>query len=265
MVLAGSDPPADGGGLSGGDPMARFVRLTASVVMVTSGVWLGFAFLAGPGESEPAARRADSVEPSTTAVSRGPRLIPDPSLSQDAAEAESAEAAAALAPLLDLVTEPADTAPPPPLPAVPQEMTEYAPPLASAYRSALDLPPPPLLDAHAPPPLAGGSTWRQGATSGPLAATSPGESSPVTAGGSGAAAVAEPRTAMYAVRDGDDLTSIATRFYGHPSAARFVYEANRDRLPSSDLLPIGAILVLPPPPEMAGGPQRPGGWIEPGG
>lgn len=267
MVPVGSGPPACGGGLSGGDPMVRFVRLTASVVMVTSGVWLAFAFLTGPAESEPEVSGAQSVEPSTTAVSRRPRLIPDPSLSPDDAESDSAVAAAALASLGELVTEPATAAPPPPLPAVLPAMAEFAPPLQSAYRSALDLPPPPLLDAHAPPPLAGGSTWRQATTATPVSTSLVSRSlgGPVPSSGGGGTPAAEARTAMYAVRDGDDLTSIATRFYGHPSAARFVYEANRDRLPSADLLPIGAVLVLPPPPEIAGGPQRPGGWIEPGG
>lgn len=245
--------------------MVRFVRLTASVVMVTSGVWLAFAFLAGPAGIESTPRTAGSVEPKTTSVSRGPRLIPDPSVPPDDAAAESVEAAAVLAPLVELVTETAEAAPPSPLPAVLPEMAEFAPPLESAYRSALDLPPPPLLDAHAPPPLAGGSTWRQAATTTPAVAMSPDPGRVEAAVGSGVTPVAEPRTAMYAVRDGDDLTSIATRFYGHPSAARFVYEANRDRLPSSDLLPIGAVLVLPPPPVIAGGPHRPGGWIEPGG
>ena len=265
MVLAGSCPPAGDGDLSGGDSMVRFVRLTASVVMLTSGVWLAFAFLTGPAESESAPRTAGSGESKTTVVPRVPRLIPDPSVSPDAAKSESAEGAAALAPLVDLVTEPAEAAPPSPLPAVLPEMAEFAPPLEAAYRSALDLPPPPLLDAQAPPPLAGGSTWRQAASTAPAVAMSPAPGRVEAAVGSSATPVGEPRMAMYAVRDGDDLTSIATRFYGHPSAARFVYAANRDRLPSSDLLPIGAVLVLPPPPEVARGPQRPGGWIEPGG
>ena len=124
---------------------------------------------------------------------------------------------------------------------------------------ALDLPPPPLLDAQAPPPLVGGSTWRQ-----PHASTSlpPGlAESPAATARSTAAAV--PSVSSYVVRDGDDLTSIASRFYGHPAAARLVYEANRDRLPAADVLPIGAILVLPPPPSQSGREYRPGGWIEP--
>ena len=71
-----------------------------------------------------------------------------------------------------------------------------------------------------------------------------------------------PESSVYVVCDGDDLTSIAIRFYGHPAAARLIYEANRDRLPAADVLPIGVVLALPP----ASGPQqlyRPGGWIEP--
>ncbi len=74
--------------------------------------------------------------------------------------------------------------------------------------------------------------------------------------------VTVPQVSSYVVRDGDDLTTIASRFYGHPSAARLVFDANRDRLPAADMLPIGVTLVLPPPPEQ-GGRHRPGGWIEP--
>ena len=48
------------------------------------------------------------------------------------------------------------------------------------------------------------------------------------------------------VRDGDDLTSIALRVYGHPGAAAAIWAANRDRLPDPSLLPIGLELRMPP-------------------
>mgnify|MGYP006291179355 CR=1 FL=1 len=50
----------------------------------------------------------------------------------------------------------------------------------------------------------------------------------------------------YVIRDGDDLTGIATRFYGHASAATAIWAANRDSLPDPNVLPIGAAIALPP-------------------
>ncbi len=70
----------------------------------------------------------------------------------------------------------------------------------------------------------------------------------------------------YVIRDGDDLASIAARFYGHPGAAASLWEANRDRIASPDLLPIGAEIRLPPPWTVQGTPTagRTGGRaIEP--
>lgn len=101
------------------------------------------------------------------------------------------------------------------------------PPLGPAYRSALVAPPPPLLDeAPAAPRRAAVFT---GFMARPAA---------VPAGGGA------PPT--YRVRDGDDLASIATRFYGHPGAASRLWAANRDRLVDPALLPIGIELRLPP-------------------
>jgi len=62
-----------------------------------------------------------------------------------------------------------------------------------------------------------------------------------------AAAAPEAIASTYVIRDGDDLASIAARFYGHPGAASSLWEANRDRIASPDLLPIGAEIRLPPP------------------
>jgi len=250
--------------------MVRFFRLTASVVMVVSGAWLAITFVSGPGKEPVAAQHTSSpAEKPEATPARSSRLIPDaavpaPNEQTEAVGAETAAAADELAPLADVLVATGEVATgevaaPTPLPAVPAALAEQAPPLEPAYQSALDLPPPPLLDAQAPPPLVGGSTWRQ-----PHASTSlpPGlAESPAATARSTAAAV--PSVSSYVVRDGDDLTSIASRFYGHPAAARLVYEANRDRLPAADVLPIGAILVLPPPPSQSGREYRPGGWIEP--
>jgi len=126
------------------------------------------------------------------------------------------------------------SAPTPParLPAVPASLGAEAPALTGNYRSTLAVPPPPLLDVQAPPPAAGGMPA-------PVAATPP----PQLAW---QATVAEP-PATYVIRDGDDLTGIATRFYGHPAAAATVWEANRDVIPDPGLLPIGQALRMPPP------------------
>lgn len=121
-------------------------------------------------------------------------------------------------------------APPPSLPPQPAMMARPAPPLGATYRSTLAIPPPPLLDAHGPPPLAPGWTNRD-----PRQAARQATSS----------MPAVPAT--YAVRDGDDLTSLAIRFYGHPAAAGALFAANHDRLATPDILPIGLRLRLPPP------------------
>jgi phage tail protein X len=118
------------------------------------------------------------------------------------------------------------SAPPTPMPPWPTEFASAQPPLGPAYRSTLASPPPPLLDVQRPPPAAGR----------PMA--SHGMPPP-------ARSVTVPST--YRIRDGDDLPGIAARFYGHPAAASAVWAANRDLIADPGLLPIGAILRLPPP------------------
>lgn len=163
--------------------------------------------------------------------------------------------------------------PPAPLPPVPQEFAAAAPDVAGAYRSTLQVPPPPLLDAHQPPPLAAG--WTAHGVAPPAVAVMPDAVVPQA----------------YVVRDGDDLTGIATRFYGHASAATAIWSANRDAVPDPNVLPIGAVLRLPPAwsvfaarggdgraiePQAAGGPvavapaatvtaARPVAWLSGGG
>lgn len=141
-------------------------------------------------------------------------------------------------------------APPPPLPAAfPGGFVTAEPGAAGldgTYRSTLRVPPPPLLDSAGPPPVAPGWTSRQPA----------------------AAAAVPARGAIpqsYIIQDGDSLTSLAIRFYGHPGAAGAILEANRDVLARPDMLPIGGSIRLPPPWTVAAarptdGPQT----IEPG-
>ena len=99
------------------------------------------------------------------------------------------------------------------------------------YRSTLEVPPPPLLDSQSAPPAM--TAWAATESQRPAVPA--------------AVTMAEPLPATYVVRDGDDLTSIAARFYGHPGAAASVWNANRDVIPDPNVLPIGAHLRLPPP------------------
>ncbi|MFM8378812.1 MAG: LysM peptidoglycan-binding domain-containing protein [Planctomycetia bacterium] len=118
-------------------------------------------------------------------------------------------------------------APPGALPPVAMDLARPAPPIDGAYRSTLDVPPPPLLDADAPPPLA--VAWSANA-----------------AMARGAASMPQGETSTYVVRDGDDLTSIAIRLYGHAGGAQAIWSVNRDRLSDPNVLPIGLELRIPP-------------------
>jgi len=121
--------------------------------------------------------------------------------------------------------------PPSPLPASGLDVSPAAPPLDGTYRSTVDIPPPPLLDGHAPPPLSTG--WAVHTVARQLAPAGP-PLQPTVA------------TMTHVVRDGDDLTGIALKVYGHAGAATAIWAANRDRLADPELLPIGVRLQLPP-------------------
>ena len=143
--------------------------------------------------------------------------------------------------------------PPAPLPPSPRELALANPALGAAYRSTLHVPPPPLLDAESPPPTAAWATAPTPSAS-PVPAAPP---LPVAAVGE----LTVPST--YRIQDGDDLGTIAGRFYGQPAAASAIWAANRETIPNPDLLPIGAELRLPPP-WAVGGQRRPvAGAIEP--
>ncbi|MFM8378913.1 MAG: LysM peptidoglycan-binding domain-containing protein [Planctomycetia bacterium] len=125
-----------------------------------------------------------------------------------------------------------DYRPPPPpgaLPPVAADLTRPAPPIDSAYRSTLDTPPPPLLDADAPPPLA--VAWSANGAA-PRSRVAP--------------AMPAGDTSTYVVRDGDDLTGIALKVYGHAGGAQAIWSVNRDRLADPNVLPIGLELRIPP-------------------
>jgi nucleoid-associated protein YgaU len=50
----------------------------------------------------------------------------------------------------------------------------------------------------------------------------------------------------HVVVDGDTLTKLAMRYLGRAEAYQEIFELNRDVLASPDLLPIGAVLKIPP-------------------
>jgi nucleoid-associated protein YgaU len=145
-----------------------------------------------------------------------------------------------------------DYRPPPPpaaLPPVAADLARPAPPIDSAYRSTLDTPPPPLLDADAPPPLA--VAWSANGAA-PRSRAAP--------------ALPAGDTSTYVVRDGDDLTGIALKVYGHAGGAQAIWSVNRDRLADPNVLPIGLELRIPPAWSVPAVQQQPGAGqlIEPG-
>ena len=126
--------------------------------------------------------------------------------------------------------------PPTPLPASGKDQSPASPALDGTYRSTVDIPPPPLLDVHAPPPLSAG--WSVHDVAKPAVASQPAVASP--------ALQPAPVSVDYVVRDGDDLTGIALKVYGHAGAATAIWTANRDRLADPQVLPIGLALRMPP-------------------
>jgi hypothetical protein len=56
----------------------------------------------------------------------------------------------------------------------------------------------------------------------------------------------DPRWGSHVVSDGDTLERLAERYLGAASRAGELFELNRDRLTSPELLPIGLVLKTPP-------------------
>ena len=208
--------------------VARSMRFLVGIGMIAAGATLAVpagrltadawtAAQASAGGAQPQAPAAIQAMPPAVAPSAGPGqwLLPEESLPPP-------------------VVPRADYAPPPSpdrLPPVAMAAVAQGPDMNGTYRSTLQVPPPPLLDAHAPPPAT--AAW---ATAAPQ---------PLPSAQVGSAA--EPAPSTYVIRDGDDLASISSRFYGHPAAAAALWTANRDLIPNPDLLPIGAEIRLPPP------------------
>jgi nucleoid-associated protein YgaU len=231
------------------------VRFLVGAAMVAGGVSLVMPF----GRLVMAGLEAAGQVPAVAAFGAAP-AVGQPAVSPPPAEpapvAATPQAAwmvpdAALPPPVELR---GDYAPPPPperLPTVPASLGAEGPGMNGTYRSTLAVPPPPLLDAHAPPPAAAAAMAEQQRPAAVITG--------MMAGG-----VAPP--AAYVIRDGDDLTGISVRFYGHPAAAGAVWQANRDVIPDPALLPIGATLRMPPPwsiPGLPGAAVDAGRSIEP--
>lgn len=261
--------------------MMRTVRFLTGLVMVVTGVSLAApmatrlveAQLGGAtavaSATDPAAEPAGPAAWAGAGPASAPApggafgyCIPDPRSAAIGAPESAAppEPAGPPLPANELQAPSAGYQPPPPpdlLPAAPADLSLAPPAFTNTYRSTLDVPPPPLLDVAAPAPLAVSTPARDGATTLALGPMSGGgmihtvsaeiASAPAFGASPPAAAVAPSAPpSTYTIRDGDDLTSIATRLYGHPGAAEAIWSANRDRLTDPAVLPIGLSLRIPP-------------------
>ncbi len=206
------------------DGIVRTLRMVLGLGMVAAGT-----ALAAPAGVQFAALWQLSTQPSAPAV-----VLPPPAPEAMASQPHDPfpvgfSPSQSMAELnRDYVLPPA----PAPLPPVAAPPPRAGVDLATAYRSTLEVPPPPLLDGQQPPPLAAGwGAERDGHRPAP---------------------VVQPPAAVYVIRDGDDLTGIATRFYGNPAAAAVIWQANRGLLRDPGILPIGATILLPDPDLVAG-------------
>ena len=221
-------------------PFMHTVRFVLGMAMLAGGVMLAQPFAAavlaarsgtGPETAGvPASAAFGMQQPGGSTMATAPvgHAIPDARLAglPEGPHVPLANAGqfppAALAPILP----PAPT----PLPASGLDLSPASPPLDGTYRSTVEIPPPPLLDVHAPPPLSAGWSVHD--------VVRPAVPNPAMQ------TMAAP--ADYVVRDGDDLTGIALKVYGHAGAATAIWTANRDRLTDPQVLPIGLSLRLPP-------------------
>ncbi len=234
--------------------LVSMVRFLAGLALLTTGVAVAAPYLldlvaawqrpvngSDWARAVPAVATADQTVPAANAFAA---VVPAPPQmpTQMPISSEGPEQSAAASPELAEVSPDSqglavamldrDFRPPPPparMPEIGPAMGQSTPALAAAYRSTVDVPPPPLLDADTPPPLAVGWSANDAANQ---ARQRPAPSQAVGA--------------TYVVRDGDDLTGIATRLFGHPAAASAIWSLNRDRLTNPDLLPIGMTLRMPP-------------------
>ena len=253
--------------------MMRTARFLTGLVMVVTGVSLaapmatrlveaqlggasGVAVASAPASSPagPAAWAGAGPVSAVGPAGAGGYCIPDSrSAVADGSDLATPQEAVSLPlPADELQAPSAGYSPPPPpnvLPASPADLSLAPPAFNSTYRSTLDVPPPPLLDVAAPAPLAVSTPARDGVTTlagglMPGAGVIRTVSAEIPSAPAFTAPSAAPST--YTIRDGDDLTSIATRLYGHPGAAEAIWLANRDRLTDPAVLPIGLSLRIPP-------------------
>ena len=111
---------------------------------------------------------------------------------------------------------------------MPRRAIGNAPPdMYGAYRTTVEMPPPPLLDGpHAT--AVHHSQLNRKKNVGPRRQ------------------IPDAIPERYRVQDGDDLTGIATRLYGHPQAASALWQVNANRLSNPEVLPIGFEMIVPP-------------------
>ena len=111
---------------------------------------------------------------------------------------------------------------------MPRRTLGNAPPgLYGAYRTTVEMPPPPLLDGPHTAALHRSQLTKE-RNIGPRRR------------------IPDAIPERYRVQDGDDLTGIATRLYGHPQAASALWQVNADRLSNPEVLPIGFEMIVPP-------------------
>ena len=111
---------------------------------------------------------------------------------------------------------------------MPRRTLGNAPPgLYGAYRTTVEMPPPPLLDGPHTAALHRSQLTKE-KNIGPRRR------------------IPDAIPERYRVQDGDDLTGIATRLYGHPQAASALWQGNADRLSNPEVLPIGFEMIVPP-------------------
>ncbi|MGI9177696.1 MAG: LysM peptidoglycan-binding domain-containing protein [Pirellulales bacterium] len=225
--------------------IVRGVRFIVGLLMVGLGVSMAVPLARVATHHWSAASAAGGGMPTTVASPVETAIVPPPAPTQQWMVPEDA-----LPPAVELRS---DYVPPPPPDRLPPAAAVFVADgsnMNGTYRSTLEVPPPPLLDTQSAPPAM--TAWAATETPRPAVPA--------------AMAIAEPLPATYVVRDGDDLTSIAARLYGHPGAAAAVWNANRDVIPDPNLLPIGGHLRLPPPWTVQGIPTSPvagGRSIEP--
>ena len=214
------------------DSLAHGIRLMLGLGMVAAGTALVApaalqvaAWLAAPAASVDTVDTVDTV--ATVATVQPPQFLPGQATWHPLPASPSAVPHLPSAGFAQLEYVPPPT-PPQAMPSVSPALAAPGPQLGMAYRSTLQAPPPPLLDGQTPPPFAVGWTARGAGVRPP-------------------SAVGTEPSGVYVVRDGDDLTGLATRFYWHPAAAVAIWQANRGLLRDPHVLPIGAALVLPPP------------------